>query len=263
MGRGPQGAAGQGEGGDTRTRRPQRRAPPAADGQGGEGLRVRGARREGEPARPVRRPRPAHRRPLHVRPELGGRVPELHRRRPGDVGGPARAPPHARHDARVRVAGAAGEAREVQGEDGLDVPLVLGVRQRLQLRLPRHTRRVGDAGRVQLPDPRGARAAREPDRGRAPADGGTGTEPLPPGGRRRVPHVLGVRPRARVSRRLVLPARRDRARPSGGVGGAEGARRAPRAVRPPTSRHRPDSTIGPAWPSPRNSRSRTPPTGVR
>src|SRR5256885_2014058 len=42
-----------------------------------EGLRVRGSRREGEPARPVRRPPPADYRSLHVRPELGRRLPEL------------------------------------------------------------------------------------------------------------------------------------------------------------------------------------------
>ena len=41
-----------------------------------------------------------------------------------------------------------------------------------------------------------------------------------------VPHVLDVRPRIRGGRRLVLLPRYDRARPAGGVGGAEGARRA-------------------------------------
>ena len=39
----------------------------------------------------------------------------------------------------------------LQGAQGLDVPVVLLVRQRLQLRLPRHARRVGGAARVQLP----------------------------------------------------------------------------------------------------------------
>jgi hypothetical protein len=46
---------------------------------------------------------------------------------------------------------AAGEDRALQGEEGLDLPLVLVARQRLQLRLPRHARRVGRAPRVQLP----------------------------------------------------------------------------------------------------------------
>ena len=113
---------------------------------------------QGRPARPVRGPPPAHRRALHVRPELGRRLPELHGRRRRGLGRAARAPARARHDARVRVAGAARQDRALQGEAGLDVPLVLVVRQRLQLRLPRHARRVGRAGRVQLPDQGGARA---------------------------------------------------------------------------------------------------------
>ena len=48
----------------------------------------------------------------------------------------------------------------IQGDAGLDVPVVLVVRQRLQLRLPRHARRVRRAGRVQLPDQGRARAGR-------------------------------------------------------------------------------------------------------
>ena len=43
--------------------------------------------------------------------------------------------------------------------------------------------------------------------------------------RRRVPHLFGVRPRHRVVRRLVLLPRPHRARPPGGVGGAQGPRR--------------------------------------
>ena len=66
-------------------RRAERRAPPAADGRDREGLPLRGPGRRGEPARPVRGPPPAHRRPLHVRPELGRRLPELLRRRGRDV----------------------------------------------------------------------------------------------------------------------------------------------------------------------------------
>ena len=46
-----------------------------------------------------------------------------------------------------------------KAKQGLDLPLVLVVRQRLQLRLPRHARRVGRARRVQLPDQGRARAA--------------------------------------------------------------------------------------------------------
>ena len=47
--------------------------------------RFEGPDGDGDAARPVRRPPPADRRPLHVRPELGRRLPELHRRRRRDV----------------------------------------------------------------------------------------------------------------------------------------------------------------------------------
>ena len=127
-------------------------AARAADGRGHEGLPVRRSGRHGRSARPVRRAQPAHRLSLHVQPGVGRRVPELHRRRRRDVARPDRAPARARHDARVRVARADREDREVQGQAGLDVPLVLVVRLGLQLRLRRHARRVGAAGRVQLPD---------------------------------------------------------------------------------------------------------------
>ena len=94
-------------------------------------------------------------------PELGGRLPELHGRRRRDVAGPARrtCTPATRRCAYV-VARAAGQDRALQGQAGLDLPVVLVVRQRLQLRLPRHARRVGGARRVQLPHARGARARR-------------------------------------------------------------------------------------------------------
>ena len=52
-----------------------------------------------------------------------------------------------------------------------------------------------------------------------------GHELLPARRRRGVPHLLDVRPRRRDDRRLVLLPRPDRARPPGGVGGAEGPRR--------------------------------------
>jgi hypothetical protein len=41
--------------------------------------------------------------------------------------------------------------RGLQGPSGLELPLVLLARQRLQLRLPRHARRVGRTCRIQLP----------------------------------------------------------------------------------------------------------------
>ena len=47
--------------------------------------------------------------------------------------GPARPSAHARHHARLRVARAAREARALEGQEGLGLPLVLVLRQRLQL----------------------------------------------------------------------------------------------------------------------------------
>src|SRR6476469_5841488 len=111
----PQGPARQGEGPHPPPGRPERRAPPAPDGEDREGLPLRGPRRRGDAPRPVRGPPPAHDRPLHVRPEVGGRLPELLRRRGRGRARPARAPARPRHDARVRVPGAAPEDRALQG----------------------------------------------------------------------------------------------------------------------------------------------------
>ena len=194
-------------------RRAQRRAPPHADGQGREGLRLHRPRRRGEPARPVRGPAAADPRPLHVRPGVGGRLPELLGRRGRDVRGPARAPGRPRHHARLRLARADREDRGLQGAQGLDLPLVLVLRHRLQLRLRRHDGPVGQAARLQLP----------PLRGRAGRD--ARDELLPARGRRRLPHELDLRARRRDDRRLVLLPRPHRHGPAGGLGGAEGPRR--------------------------------------
>ena len=93
-------------------------------------------------------------------PTWDDRLPELHRRRRRALGRPAAAPARARDDARRRRAGAAREDRAVQGRAGLDVPVLLVPRQRLQLRLPRDARRVGRAGRIQLPHEGRARGGR-------------------------------------------------------------------------------------------------------
>ena len=50
----------------------------AADGRGRQAVRLQRPRRRGVAARPLRGPPPARRRALHVRPRLGGRLPELH-----------------------------------------------------------------------------------------------------------------------------------------------------------------------------------------
>ena len=200
MGRRPHGVPGQGEGAHPPTGRPRRRPAPAADGAGREGVRLRGAGRQGHPPRPVRGPPPAHRGPLHVRPSLGRRLPQLlcrgrWRCRRGcsstSTCGTRRSPTSpGRPSPRSRTTSSA----------GVDVPLVLVVRERLQLRLPRHPRPGGRAGRCtttarrRSTRPRAARAtsrASGPSRARAGAPScataTTSSTPTPssPGARRR------------------------------------------------------------------------------
>ena len=114
---------------------------------------------------------------------------------------------------------------------GLDVRRVLLVRQRLQLRLPRDARRLGRAGPVQLPR-RGRAAGGRDGLGRRQPGRAAGCELLPARRRRGLPHLLDVRPRHRGARRHLLPARPHRARPPGGLGGAEGPGGQPRPAMP-------------------------------
>src|SRR5919198_451328 len=75
----------------------------------------------------------AARLPLHVRPELRDRLPDLlvdgrrHRR-------PAPAPARSRRDVRIRLTSAAGEAAGLQAPHGLEYSVGLVRAQRLQLR---------------------------------------------------------------------------------------------------------------------------------
>ena len=117
VGRRARGAAREGEGAHPRPRRAGRRAAPdAADGRR-EGVPLRGPGRPGEPARPVRRPPPADRLPLLLRARrrqvARERLPRLlvH----GRPGRPPRPPERPRHDARARLARAAGGHRALQG----------------------------------------------------------------------------------------------------------------------------------------------------
>ena len=128
---------------------------------------------------------------------------------------------------RGRLPRAAGQDRALQGKRGWTLPLVLVVRQRLQLRLPRHARRVGGAGRVQLPRRRRAR-------GTGHRTGIDGDQPLEHPGyscflRDGDASSTPTRrsPAAPSDRRRVRLPRPDRARPPGGVGGAQGPRRRP------------------------------------
>ena len=65
-------------------RRGERETPPPADGAHRQAVRVRLTRRREDPPRSIRRPPSAGRLSLHVRPGVGGRLPELHRVRQRD-----------------------------------------------------------------------------------------------------------------------------------------------------------------------------------
>src|SRR5947199_1065869 len=197
MARGAQGASGKGKGIHAAARPAERRAARDAVGEGGQALRVREAGGQGDAGRPLRRPAPADRVPLHVRPGVGGRVPELllpvrpYRRR-------RRAPRAARRDAAGGVASASPADRSVQEAHGLALPVGVVARDRLQLRLSRVVQegRDGEGRRgLQL------RPARIPERG------GPRPERLLQGrARRGLPHVFQLRARTRpVGRRVQLP----------------------------------------------------------
>ena len=195
----PRGTAGGGEEAHPRARCAGRQAPPdAADGRG-EGLPLRGPRRPGEPARPLRGAPPADRVPLLLR---AGRR-RLARawlrrllvsRRPGRS---PRASQRPRHHAGVRVARAAARHRALEGADGLG-DAVVHAHRRFRRRLRRR------------------RVARH--------------ERLRPRRRRGLPHVLRQQPRRRGDgHHLELP-RHHRARAPGGVGGLAGGLPADAAV---------------------------------
>ena len=204
-GRSPRAAAAR-EGAHPHAGRAQRRPAPAADGADRQGLPLRGSRRRGRrwpissragasscsstscsTPRGTTAARVARRMPTSS-PQ--GLIEHLHVR-DTTFAAVSRAP-FAKLDAyRVRK--------------GWDIPVVLVVRQRLQLRLPHHDRRVGRAARGQLPRPRRDRRRRVRELGArgAAAGGDARHQLLPARGRRRVPHVLDVRARHRGDRRRV------------------------------------------------------------
>ena len=73
--------------------------------------------------------------------------------------GQARAPARPRHDPGLRVPRPLREDRRLQGAARLDVPVVLVARLGLQLRLPRHARRVRDAREYNFRTPKEFAAA--------------------------------------------------------------------------------------------------------
>ena len=147
---------------------------------------------------------------------------ELHGSRRRELGRSSCSSSLPEHELRRSVARSARQDRAVQGEAGLVVPLVLVLRERLQLRLQRDHRRLGGPGAVELPHPRRARAARHGLAGRGVV-GAARDEHLPARRRHGVPHVLDVRTGYGVAGGLVLRPGPDRARATGGVGGARRA----------------------------------------
>ena len=118
-------------------RRTGRRAPQASAPADREGLRLRRPGRQGHAARPVRGAQATPALPLHVRTEPGRGLPRvLDVRRPDR---PPRPPARPRHVVRTRPRVPDREARRLRETHGLDDPLVLVVRERLQRRLRRRT----------------------------------------------------------------------------------------------------------------------------
>jgi hypothetical protein len=214
--RGEARAARGGEGADAAQRRARQAAAGAALGSDRQGVPLRNRRGERFAGRPLPRTLAAARLPLHVRPRLHGRVSVLLGDR-GRVRRLCRPPRASRRRVHRGVAGAAREAAGVQAADGLELPLGVVVRERLQLRLRGDVHRGAAAvgsRRAQLPrdgDPQRARR-----RGRScrlwhgPGDGSTGSaghERVRARGRRRLPDLLGVHPRAGRSLGYVPVAR--------------------------------------------------------
>src|ERR687888_380501 len=155
----------------------------------------------------------AARLPLHVRPELRDRLPDLlvdgrrHRR-------PAPAPARSRRDVRIRLTSTAGEAAGLQTPHGLEYSLGLHRAHRLQLRPRLLEQRRADA-RVGRADGRAAaahrRAQRQLDghRSRWLSHGAVWVQLVPTRRRHRLPHLLDDGPRSGVSDGL-LPDPRPR-----------------------------------------------------
>ena len=132
---------------------------------------------------------------LHVRPELGRGLPELHGRRRRGLRRASSRTCNARDTSFAVVSRAPlAKIEAYKQRTRLDVPVVLVVRERLQLRLPRDARRVGRAGeynyRTLRPSYEPLGMALAPENGQSEE---TRAAAFPARRRPRVPHVLGVR----------------------------------------------------------------------
>ena len=248
--RSPQGAARAGEAPDPRARRAstRRRELPMVEIE--KGYRFEGP--DGEaPARPLRGPPPADRLPLHVRARVGGGCPSCTAGADDCPEGTRRQLDVRDTTLRVRLPRPLRSSSATRRR-GLDVPVVLVVRQRLQLRLRRHGRRVGRAGAYNYRTRERARGGghrlllrgRAADRAAGRAASCASTTASSTRTRRSA--------RRRVDRRLLRLPRPDGARPPGGLGGAEG----PRGERPRGRAELPDVTYrATCWPNAPASRS--------
>ena len=167
------GAARPREGAHEAGRRAGAPATRAAVGPRREGLPPRHRRRPAHACGAVRRPQSAAHLPLHVRPELPGRLPDQlvdrgQRRRPHP------APERARRDDALRVAGPTREAAGVQAAHGLERSLGVVGQQRVQPRPRLLEQRGGDArvGRARASRPCRRSSSAMPARA-APTSSGT------------------------------------------------------------------------------------------
>ena len=187
----PQGAARQGEGIHPAARRAERPAPQAADGQDRQGLHLRGPGREAAPARLFDGRRQLIVYHFMFDPELGRGLPECSFL-VDNIGHLAHL--HARDTSLAVVSRAPLAKIEAYKADGLELPLVLLVRQRLQLRLPCHAGRERRARRIQL---QGQGRARERRHALVHEGRVAGLERFSASGRRRLSHLLDLCARRR------------------------------------------------------------------
>src|SRR2546425_7429084 len=132
---GPAGAARGREGADAAQRRTGAVAAGAALGSNRQGVPLRDRRGHSVPRRSLQRTLAAPHLSLHVRARVHGWVSVLLRHR-GWLRRLRRPPRESRRHALRGVAGSARETAGVQAAHGLELPLGVFVRQRLQLRLP-------------------------------------------------------------------------------------------------------------------------------
>ena len=220
----PQGVARRGEGDDPGARRAQHEAARAADGRDRQGLRVRRPRGEGRACSTCSTAGASSSCSTSCSIRAGTKAARAARRHPTRSRAGLLAHLHARDTTFVVVvARAARQDRAVQGQRGWTFPwyssygsdfnydfhVTIDASVAPVMWNYRTLDELEHVGMGWL----GEGSSEQPGYSMFLRDGDTS-----------LPHVLHVRPRHRDARRLVLLPRPHRARPSGGVGGAEGTR---------------------------------------